>query len=90
MVRDSDFCVPYVTVNSRTLCNEVYYLLSPGKLDYIVAFIDVWSTYCPTVCNHLCRWGQFFVHTMFHRNVTIHALYSPLPPSSLFHLEPNQ
>lgn len=55
MVRDSDFCVPYVTVNSRTLCNEVYYLLSPGKLDYIVAFIDVWSTYCPTVCNHLCR-----------------------------------
>jgi hypothetical protein len=43
-----------------------------------VMFIDIWSSYSPTTCNHYCSWDQFSVHSLLHRNTTPTQLFSRL------------
>jgi hypothetical protein len=44
---------------------------SKGRHSLMV--VDIWSNYCPTVCNHLRSRDQFLVHSLLHRNITDHT-----------------
>lgn len=45
------------------------WLLTP-----VTMFINIWSSYWPTVHTHVFSRGQFFVHSVFHYNATTHSL----------------
>jgi hypothetical protein len=42
-----------------------------------------WNSYCPTIHNHFCSWGQVFVHSLVYCNAIAHSLLSPLLSSTL-------
>jgi hypothetical protein len=49
----------------------------------------IWSSYCPTVHNHLFSQDQCSVHSLVHSNATTHSLHSPPLSASLHCTELN-
>jgi hypothetical protein len=47
----------------------------------ITVIINLWSSYCSTIRNHLSSWDQFFVHLLPHSSIVGH---STAPTFSLF------
>lgn len=49
-------CISTITVYSELTAHFIY----------SIAVLEIWSSYCPTVHNHLCSWNRFFVHLLLH------------------------
>jgi hypothetical protein len=50
-----------------------------------LTIINIWINYCPILCNHLCSWNQFFVHSTLQSNAPEHTHFSSfgLPHAAL-------
>jgi hypothetical protein len=68
----------YLTAE-KTTCNYGF-VFDPAPLIPLVAkvilpIIDIWTSYCHTVRNHACSWGQLCIYSLLHNNVTDHSTH---------------
>lgn len=66
------------SVTSSSCVFKVFYLtlliFSKNVNCNITMIMNLWSSYCCTIRNHLCSWDQAFVHLLPHSSIIGHSI----------------